>query len=172
VIYGARSYDRYDRDDRHDRDDRYDRDCRVLLGRVVCADRDDRYDRDDECRDRDRDGRCDWAEQRDRSGCVDVNRDGRCDVVGRSRTASYALPLMIDIVTLQRGGRSADYVRWIGDRQARPSWTDGNRDGRAERITWRDSRGGVIQLWEDTNRDGRADRVRVYQNGRLVADHR
>ena len=168
VIYGGD--DRYDRDRHDDRDRIHDR-----------RDRDRRRD-DEICIDRNRDGRCGIIERR-LPNCVDRDRDGRCDDVyddgrydrdrdGHQRDGRYrsALPETIWAVTFRRGDRRATAgVRdWFGRTDVEPRYTDADRDGRPEVVSWFDSRGAIVQRWIDDNDDGRADRVAIYERGRVV----
>jgi hypothetical protein len=110
---------------------------------------DDRWERDDDRRDRDddrweRDSR--WPDR----DCVDRNRDGRCDTIGGARS----LPDML--------GRSDVRARIV----------DADRNRVAERVSWYDSAGRLVQVWLDADRDGRADAVRLYERGRLVREVR
>jgi len=141
VVYGGGE----GRDERYDRDDRDDR------GR-------DR-DRDDTCRDQDRDGRCDYSE-------------GRYPGGGYPGDPRYpaTLPETIWGVIFGRGDRLAvgGVREWLGRADVRPRYTDADRDGRPEVVTWYDARGAILQRWIDDTRDGRADRVAVYKDGRVV----
>jgi hypothetical protein len=129
-------------------------------------DDDDRYDRDDVCFDRNHDGRCDA--DRNAGYCVDGNRDGRCDdVYSRSRNGQ-SLPTMVRDILIDRGQRSDDQRRWLGDANVTGHYADADRNGVPERITWMDAAGRVVQVWLDDNRDGRADIVRLYNAGELV----
>ena len=124
-------------------------------------DDDDRWEHDDDDDDR---------RERERypsSGeCVDRNGDGRCDrdvVLDRPGT----LPEMIGVILGGRA-RTDEQARWLGRSDVRARTIDADRDGIAERISWHDVQGRLVQSWLDSNRDGRADTVRVYDAGRLV----
>jgi hypothetical protein len=127
---------------------------------------DDRYEgRDDDRRDRD-DDRWERDSRWPSDDCTDRNRDGRCDAV-----ASRSLPGMIGIV-LGGSPRTSEQERWLGDRGVRARIVDADRDRVAERVSWYDSAGQLVQVWLDANRDGRADAVRLYERGRLVREVR
>lgn len=65
--------------------------------------------------------------------------------------------------------RAAAGVRdWLGSANVRARYTDADRDGRPDAVSWYDARGALLQRWVDDNRDGRADRVAIYQNDRVV----
>ncbi len=154
VVYGDRTIlvdgkrPKHAKGRKHDRDDdRWDRD-------------DDRRDRDDERWERDDDR---WPDR----DCVDRNRDGRCDSIGASRS----LPDMIGIVL---GGqpRTSEQARWLGRRDVRARIVDADRNRIAERVSWYDSAGQLVQVWLDSNRAGRADAVRLYARGKLVREVR
>ena len=141
-------------------------------------DRDDddrwKHDRDDDDRwDRDRDDDDDDDDRRTRDSrwpsrdCIDRDRDGRCDAAG----AGASLPEMIGIV-LGGGPRTGEQARWLGRRDLRARIVDADRDRVAERVSWYDSSGRLVQAWLDANRDGRADAVRFYEGGRLVREVR
>lgn len=117
------------------------------------------YDRE---RDRDDDRRCD---DRDRNGRCDAGRYPRS---GTSTRVPRTLPEMISVVLVENGRRSREQERWLGRADVVGRYTDANRDGRPERIIWRDRAGQVVQLWHDDNHDGRADHVAMYRNGRVV----
>lgn len=160
--------------------------ARASGGRVLVGDRrDSRYDdrRDSRYDDRRDDRRRD--DDRRVNACVDRDRDGWCDGgrtrvnEGRTRVGGYygagynaVLPGMLYVAALRRGERGADYARWLGNTRAVATYTDRNRDGMADQLVWRDSRGQVLQVWEDRNFDGRADEVRMYENGRQVQSYR
>lgn len=146
------------------------REARRTGGRVIYGDADPRYDRgrwddDDRCIDRDRDGWCDWRERRP-SECADRNRDGRCDYAARRYPST--LPDMVWAVIFGRGRRVAGVHRWLGTYDVRVRYTDRDRDGIPEQVTWLDSRGRLLQRWSDDNRDGRADRVAIFGGGSIV----
>jgi hypothetical protein len=150
--HGDRDDRRYGRDD-DDRDDRdWNRGRRDQSGR--------------DCVDRDRNGRCDYV-GRSSDYCLDRNHDGRCDYVsGAVRNAQ--LPDMVRGALIDRGLRSADQRRWLGDSDVRGRYSDWDRNGIPERINWLDGAGRLVQQWVDGNRDGQADVVRLYQAGELV----
>jgi hypothetical protein len=150
-----------DRDDRrYGRDGRDDDDNRDW-------DRRRRDERGQDCVDRDRNGRCDYIGQGS-DYCLDRNHDGRCDYVTGIWGSGQQMPDMIRSVLLDRGQRSADQRRWLGNLDVHGRYTDWDRNGVPERISWLDSAGRVVQQWVDNNRDGRADAVRLYQAGELV----
>ncbi len=176
VIYGSDDDRRYD--DRRD-DDRRDGEW----GRD--RDDDDRRGGDgDWCLDRDRDGRCDYAESDARGDspwrfptrrddtCVDRNRDGRCDDVagapGRwgSVTLPEGRPRMSSAVEFDRGVRNSEVVRWVGRNVY---------DVRISRFlsrpvsaTFYDREGRILQRWKRQDEQGRMREIEVYENGRHV----
>jgi hypothetical protein len=109
---------------------------------------------------------------------VDLDRDGRCDVVYGEPSDRYpddrrypeTLPETVWGVIFGRGDQLAvgGVREWLGSGDVRPRYTDADRDGRPEEVSWYDARGTILQRWIDDTRDGRADRVAVYQNGRVV----
>ncbi len=155
VIYGPRTDRRDDRwDDRRDgrRDGRYD-DRRGSEGR---------HRIDDPRRSRD---------------CVDRNRDGWCDDTrggyGWPGGVRSSLPAMPSITALRTGRLTNDQERWLGRRDLTARVVGQNRNGRPERIDWRDSRGRTVQRWVDDDRNGRVDRIVYYDsNGRAVREVR
>ena len=121
---------------------------------------DDRWDRDDDRRERDDDR---WERDDDRRERDDrVHRDDGS--WGRGRES---FPWMTGI-GVGSTPRTAEQVRWLGRRDVRARIVDANRDRRAERVSWYDREGRIVQVWLDTNRDGRADAVRLYEQGRHV----
>ena len=112
---------------------------------------DDRYDRDD------RYGRDD---ERYRRGARYPDSTYR-------RRFPRTLPEMIAARSTRGGLRTTEQRQWLGRDDALARATDVNRDGRPDRIFWRDRTGGTVQAWHDDDRDGRADRVVVYRNGRV-----
>lgn len=156
----GRSDDDRDSDSDGDSDDRRD-------GR-----RDDsRYEHDrgrrgSECIDANRDNRCDRTTRP--TTCTDRDRDGWCDgAIDGSRRYPSTLPEMIGGIVLGTGRRSPELQRWLGTDRVSPR-RENIRDGRAERVTWIDGSGRVVQRWIDSNRDGQADAVHVYRNGALL----
>ena len=113
------------------------------------ARRDDRYDRDDD------------------------RYDDRNDRAGRYPDTTYrarfprTLPEMIAARSTRGGLRTTEQRRWLGRDDALARATDVNRDGRPDRIVWRDRTGGTVQAWHDDDRDGHADRVVIYRGGRV-----
>lgn len=150
---------KYDRDDRYGRDDDYDRDGNGGWGRG----RRDENGRD--CVDRDRNGRCDYVGASS-DYCLDRNHDGRCDY---TYGGGYGqLPDMVRGMLIDRGLRTTDQRRWLGNADVRGRYTDWDRNGIPERINWLDGAGRLVQQWVDGNRDGQADLVRLYRAGELV----
>ena len=157
VIYGdvpgraARGRDNDRRDNDRRADDRRDREC------------DEKDRRKGECGDvrgRD-DDRRDEGRYPDRTR--ERNRDGYPD-----RTYPRTLPDMMWGLRYSRGERMDQVRPWTGDQSLRASYTDADRNGRPEVVTWTDGGGRIVQRWFDDNRDGRADRVALYQNDRIV----
>ena len=164
---------RPDDDRRRDDDDAWSRrddddEERVADGRAPRARTDEaedaRYRRifrggSDVCIDRNRDGRCDDAQQGG-DACIDADRDGNCD------NATGALPAMAGGALFVRGVRTPEVINWIGDLDVTARVVDANRDGTPERVTWLDPNNGqVVQTWFDRDGDGRADRVEFWRNG-------
>jgi hypothetical protein len=83
------------------------------------------------------------------------------------RNYPSALPRMRWAVEFRRGNNVGNVRRWLGTSDAYPRYTDTNRNGTPERVTWYDQRGRIIQQWADYDRDGRADRVAIFRDGRL-----
>ncbi|HJR41206.1 MAG TPA: hypothetical protein VJ812_03905 [Gemmatimonadaceae bacterium] len=135
--------------------------ARTTGGRVVYIQNgriNDRWDdRRDRGRDRDRD--------RDRDRWDDRRRDR--DGFDR-RDYPNQLPRMKWAVEFRRNGKHGNVRRWLGTTDVYPRYSDYNRNGSPERVTWYDSRGRIVQQWVDRDRNGRADRVGIYRNGRLV----
>ena len=164
-------------------------------GRVIYGDaprRDDRR-RDDRRRDdggRDDGGRddsrrnkeCDEKDRRKGECGPDRRDDGRYPDQGRGgdripdrdrdqypdRTYPRSLPEMVWGVVYGRGERTNEIRQWVGGEPVRPTFTDADRNGTPEAVTWTDAAGRIVQRWIDDNRDGRADRVALYQNGKIV----
>ena len=149
---------RNDRNDRWGRDDDDRRD-----GRDWGRNRRDENGRD--CVDRDRNGRCDYVGASS-DYCLDRNHDGRCDYTNGVRYGQ--LPDMVRGMLIDRGVRTSDQRRWLGDTDVRGRYTDWDRNGVPERISWLDGAGRIVQQWVDGNRDGQADVVRLYRAGELV----
>jgi len=80
---------------------------------------------------------------------------------------SQRLPEMQAAILYQRGERSKQLNRWVGERDLRVEAVDMDNNGRPERATWLNRSGKVLQVWTDQNRDGRADRLAFYDNGKL-----
>lgn len=99
----------------------------------------------------------------------DDDRDDRRHDSGRYEDRRYpsTLPEMIGGIILGTGRRSPEAQRWLGTEQLTPR-RENVRDGRAERISWLDGSGRVVQRWIDTDRDGRADAVHIYRDGKIV----
>src|SRR5690606_748717 len=102
-----------------------------------------------------RDGRYD--DRRDRDGRYDDRYDDR---YGRR------MATMPTIAVLRRGGGGS--VAWRGGGDERGRWCAAKRAGRPQQVWWTDAGGTGVQVWTDTNRDGRVDRVTYYQSGRPV----
>ena len=77
-------------------------------------------------------------------------------------------PEMAAAVAFANGQRPADVGRWLGEGKVTARYTDSDRDGRPEYVTWVDPSGQIVQIWTDRDRDGRADRVQMFNNGRRV----
>jgi hypothetical protein len=99
-------------------------------------------------------------------------RDGRYPVGPYPVDRRYpeTLPEISWGVIFGRGDRLAvaGARGWLGGGDVRPLYTDADRDGRPEVVSWYDARGAIVQLWIDDNHDGRADRVAIHRNGRVV----
>lgn len=144
-------------------------------GRVIYGGGDDRYDRDRryDRRDRDRDGYCD---ERNRQGDDDCSYypggryPGDPRYPDRYPSGGYptSLPEMVwGVLTGQ--GRAPNLARqWVGTGDVRSRYTDSDRNGRPEVVSWYDAGGRLLQRWMDDNRDGRADRVALYGGDRLL----
>lgn len=166
-----------DKDDKDtDRDDDTDTDTERNRrnGRVVCADRDnnglcdDRRRRADVCVDRDKDGFCDAGRRDTDDFCVDRDNDGRCDGGVVPRRFPEALPEMLRVAVIRERGRTADVNRWLGGVHLRVRYTDADKNGVPERISFFKQGGELLQLWVDRNGDGRADQVHVFHDGKRV----
>lgn len=136
-------------------------------GRVIYGDGARRGDRGADRRDDDRrrDRECDEKDRR-KGECGDV-RDRYPDRYP-DRTYPRTLPDMLWGVAYTRGERPAEARQWIGGDDVQASYTDADRNGRPEVVTWTDGAGRIVQRWIDDNRDGRADRVALYENGRVA----
>lgn len=100
----------------------------------------------------------------------DDRRDDRRydDTRAPDRVYPQTLPEMVWGVVFGRGERQGDVRQWVDGTNLRANYTDADRDGRPEAVTWTDDNGLVVQRWVDANRDGRADRVTVYKNKKVV----
>ena len=101
----------------------------------------------------------------ERSG---ADRDRDDDRLDRQRRYPSTMPEMIGAILIERGRRSDDVTRWLGDAVYQVRYVDRNRDGLPERVSWLDEARRTVQVWIDANGDGRADSVEVYENGRKV----
>lgn len=81
---------------------------------------------------------------------------------------SQPFPEMAAAVQYANGQRPADVARWLGDQKVTARFTDVDRDGRPNHVTWVDASDQIVQIWSDRDRDGRADRVQMFNNGRRV----
>lgn len=103
------------------------------------------------------------------------DRRGRFERVDRAGRNPYpdarypsVLPDMVWGVMVGRG-RQVDGVReWLGTGDVSVDYTDRNRNGVPNVVTWKDARGTIIQRWIDDNGNGRADRVLIYERGRVA----
>ena len=107
------------------------------------------------------DDRRDDRDDRDRD-----DRDRDDDRFDRQRRYPATMPEMIGAIMIERGRRSDDVTRWLGDAAYQVRYVDRDRDGLPERASWLDENRRTVQVWIDSNRDGRADSVEVYENGR------
>ena len=145
-------------------------------GRVIYAEasRRDERARDDRARDdgrRDQD--CDEKDRRKGECGSDRGRDGdrypnRDGDRYPDRTYPRTLPEMVWGVVFGRGERRNEVRQWVGGEPVRPTYTDVDRNGIPEAVTWTDSDGRIVQRWIDDNRDGRADRVALYQDNKIL----
>jgi len=96
--------------------------------------------------------------------------EGRGDSDGGTPVShpSQPFPEMTAAVQFAAGQRPADVARWLGEQKVTARFTDADRDGRPEHVTWVDPSGQLVQIWSDRDRDGRADRVQMFNNGRRV----
>lgn len=96
------------------------------------------------------------------------DRDRDDDRLERQRRYPATMPEMIGAILIERGRRSDDVQRWLGDAVYQVRYVDRDNDGLPERVSWLDEARRTVQVWIDANRDGRADSVEVYENGRKV----
>ena len=151
-------------------------------GRVIYGDAPRRDDRRGDDRRRDDGGRddsrrnkeCDEKDRRKGECGPDRRDDGRYPDRDRDgdqypdRTYPRSLPEMVWGVVYGRGGRTNEIRQWVGGEPVRSTFTDADRNGTPEAVTWTDAAGRIVQRWIDDNRDGRADRVALYQNGKII----
>lgn len=95
------------------------------------------------------------------------DRDDRDDSrFDPQRRYPATMPEMIGAILIERGRRSDDVRRWLGDAVYQVRYVDRDRNGLPERVSWLDESRRTVQVWIDGNGDGRADTVEVYENGR------
>jgi len=103
--------------------------------------------------------------RRDLSPREDQVHDDRLE---RQRRYPSTMPEMIGAILIERGRRSDDVTRWLGDAAYQVRYVDRDRNGLPERVSWLDEARRTVQVWIDANGDGRADTVEVYEDGRKV----
>lgn len=121
------------------------------------------------CLDRDGDGWCDDL----RFGppvCTDRDQDGRCDDLPAYASQAYpqVLPLMRSAVDVIQGRTSPELMQWLGTNEFVVRVPEQGRGGVPWRAIFLDTRGELLQVWTDGNRDGRADRIEIFRNGERV----
>ncbi len=94
------------------------------------------------------------------------DRDRDDDRLDRQRRYPATMPEMIGAIMIERGRRSDDVTRWLGDAAYQVRYVDRDRNGLPERVSWLDEDRRTVQVWIDADGDGRADSVEVYENGR------
>jgi hypothetical protein len=92
----------------------------------------------------------------------------RTDTPADTRSYPRTLPDMAWAAAFTRGQRVSETRAWVGENARMSGFTDANRNGVPETVTWKDADGRIVQRWLDDNRDGRADRVELYQDDRVV----
>jgi len=121
------------------------------------------------CLDRDGDGWCD--DQRfGPPTCLDQDKDGRCDDLPGLASQPYpqVLPLMRSALDVVQGTASPEVMQWLGTNEFVVRIPEQGRGGVPWRALFLDARGELLQTWTDSNRDGRADRVEIFRNGERV----
>jgi len=110
-----------------------------------------------------------WRSQND---CRDRNRDGTCDWAGDPRNNSIGsspMPLMASAVAFARNRSVSDDVRrWVPTSATRVTLQNRPGTNQLYRALWIDSDGKPVQGWVDRKGDGTADLIERYADGKMV----
>ncbi len=110
-----------------------------------------------------------WRSQND---CRDRNRDGTCDWAGDPRNNSIGsgpMPLMESAVAFARNRSVSDDVRrWVPTSATRVTLQNRPGTNQLYRALWIDSDGKPVQGWVDRKGDGSADLIERYADGKMV----
>jgi hypothetical protein len=110
-----------------------------------------------------------WRSQND---CRDRNRDGTCDWAGDPRNNSIGsgpMPLMESAVAFARNRSVSDDVRrWVPTSATRVTLQNRPGTNQLYRALWIDSDGKPVQGWVDRKGDGTADLIERYADGKMV----
>lgn len=116
--------------------------------------------RRDDCKQRDRDGRC-------------VNVSGPVTDDGRvTSTDGRRLPEMKNAAIRPLFGKTSDVKEWTPASTDRVRQFDSDGDGLPERAEFYGKDGGLVAVWYDRDENGRAERVEWYENGRVTRTYR
>jgi hypothetical protein len=108
--------------------------------------------RENDCRDRNRDGRCDWTS------------DPRNNSIG-----SGPMPLMESAVAYARNRSVSDDVRrWVPTSATRVTLQNRPGTNQLYRALWIDREGKPVQGWVDRKGNGFADLIERYADGNMV----
>lgn len=110
-----------------------------------------------------------WRSEND---CRDRNRDGRCDWTGDPRNNSIGsgpMPLMESAVAYARNRSVSDDVRrWVPTSATRVTLQNRPGTNQLYRALWIDTDGKPVQGWVDRKGDGSADLIERYADGKMV----
>jgi len=110
-----------------------------------------------------------WRSEND---CRDRNRDGRCDWTSDPRNNSIGsgpMPLMESAVAYARNRSVSDDVRrWVPTSATRVTLQNRPGTNQLYRALWIDTDGKPVQGWVDRKGDGSADLIERYADGKMV----
>ena len=110
-----------------------------------------------------------WRSEND---CRDRNRDGRCDWTSDPRNNSIGsgpMPLMESAVAYARNRSVSDDVRrWVPTSATRVTLQNRPGTNQLYRALWIDTDGKPVQGWVDRKGGGSADLIERYADGKMV----
>jgi hypothetical protein len=109
---------------------------------------------------------------RSQNNCRDRNRDGTCDWNSGQRTNSIGsgpMPLMESAIAFSRNRIVSDDIRrWVPTSATRVTLQNRPGTNQLYRALWVDSDGKPVQGWVDRKGNGSADLIERYADGQMV----